>query len=168
MKYTSAEAAKLLRQLNEKHEDLRVLESQSSTFLASVGEDIESVRPEYDYEEIQRQLAELETKIRTVKHAINRFNITHTVPGFDITIDRMLVLIPQLSARKSKLSMMKSSLPKVREHSRSTGSNIIDYRYANYDIKKVEADYDETAEILAKAQTALDVINNTETMDIDL
>lgn len=167
MKYTSAEAAKLLRQLTNKHEDLLILERQSSTFIASLGEDIEDVRPEYDYKSVQQQLAELETKIRTVKHAINLFNITHTVPGFDITIDQMLVLIPQLSAKKSKLAMMKSILPKERERSR-TNSNIIDYRYANYDIKQAAADYDEAADMLAKAQIALDVINNTETMDIDI
>lgn len=168
MKYTSAQAAKLLRQLNDDHRSLELMESRSREFLAAVGEDIESVRPEYDYEAVQKQLAELEGKIRVVKHTINVFNTTHTVPGFDITIDQMLVLIPQLSARKSKLSSMKSVLPKVRERSRNTGSNIIDYWYANYDIKKVAADYDEVSQLLAKAQTALDLVNNTETMEIDL
>ncbi|MGN1339021.1 MAG: hypothetical protein ACI4WS_01895 [Oscillospiraceae bacterium] len=168
MKYTSAEAAKLLRQLKEKHQDILLLETESRSFIASLGEDVDSVRPEYDYESIQQNLAELEIKIRKVKHAINRFNITHVVPGFDITVDQMLVLIPQLSEKKSKLSSMKSLLPKSRIFSRTSGSNIIDYRYANYDIKKVESDYNEVSEMLSKAQTALDVLNNTETMDIDL
>ena len=40
---------------------------------------------------------------------------------------------------------MKSRLPKERvEEQYGRQSNIIDYRYANYDIAAVEADYDKT------------------------
>lgn len=168
MKYTSAEAAKILRQLNEDYSALLRMESQSMDFVAALNEDIESVRPEYNYAETQKKLTELEDKIRKVKHAINVFNTTHTVPGFDMTIDRMLIYLPQLSQRKDKLYMMKNRLPKVREKSHYSGSNIIDYRIVNYDIASAEADYNEIAALLSKAQTALDVVNTTETMDIDI
>ena len=60
MKYTSAEAAKLLRRLNEEHDMLTELERQSRTFVAAVSEDPESVRPKYDFAEVQAKLAELE------------------------------------------------------------------------------------------------------------
>ena len=66
MKYTSAEAAKLLRSLNEEHETLLAAESQSKSFIAAISEDVEDVRPEYDYEEAQKQLNEIERKIRVV------------------------------------------------------------------------------------------------------
>ncbi len=167
MKYTSAEAAKLLRQLNEDYNAVLAMEIQSREFLASVGEDVESVRPAYDYTQIQAQLEELENKIRTVKHAINVFNATTVVTGFDMTIDQILVYIPQLTQKKNKLFTMKNRLPKAREPI-AYGKNIIDYRYANYDIAAVEADYIKAAEELSKAQTALDLVNSTETMEIDL
>ena len=167
MKYTSAEAAKLLRQLNEDYAAVLAMEAQSREFLASVGEDVESVRPVYDYAQVQTQLEELEQKIRVVKHAINIFNSTTVVADFDMTIDQLLVYIPQLTQRKNKLSVMKSRLPKAREPI-SYGKNIIDYRYANYDITEVEADYIKAAEELSKAQTALDLVNSTQTMEIDL
>ncbi len=167
MKYTSAEAAKLLRQLNEDYAAVLTMEAQSREFLASVGEDVESVRPVYDYAQVQTQLEELEQKIRVVKHAINIFNSTTVVADFDMTIDQLLVYIPQLTQRKNKLSVMKSRLPKAREPI-SYGKNIIDYRYANYDITEVEADYIKAAEELSKAQTALDLVNSTQTMEIDL
>ena len=167
MKYTSAEAAKLLRQLNEDYSAVLTMEAQSREFLASVGEDVESVRPAYDYNQIQAQLEELEKKIRIVKHAINVFNATTVIAGFNMTIDQMLVYIPQLTQRKNKLSVMKSRLPKAREPI-GYGKNIIDYRYANYDITEVEADYIKAAEELSKAQTALDLVNSTQTMEIDL
>ena len=168
MKCTSAEAAKILRQLNEDYNALWRMESKSMDFVAALNEDTESVRPEYNYAETQKKLAVLEDKIRTVKHAINVFNTTHTVPGFDMTIDQMLIYLPQLSNRKSKLYDMKNRLPKVREKSSYSGSNIIDYRIVNYDIAAAEADYNEAAALLSRAQTALDVINTTETMDIDI
>ncbi len=168
MKYTSSEAAKLLRQFNDDYNALLLKEEQSKEFVAAVGEDPESVRPEYDYEAVQRKLSEYEEKIRKVKHAINVFNTTHTVGDFGMTIDEMLIFLPQLSNRKFKLGMMKARLPKKREDTHGRNTNIIDYRYANYDIAKAEAEYAEVSAMLAKAQTALDLVNNTETMEIDL
>ncbi len=168
MKYTSAEAAKLLRQLNDDYYALILKEEQSREFLAAVGEDIESVRPEYNYAAVQKRLAEMEEKIRKVKHAINVFNTTHIVPGFEITIDQVLILIPQLTNKRNRLAAMKSKLPKVRENAGGRISTVIDYRYANYDISEAEKDYAEVSSQLSKAQTALDVVNNTETMEIDL
>ena len=49
MKYTSAQANKLLKKLNDEYDLLLAEEAESSTFLAAMGEDPESVRPEYDY-----------------------------------------------------------------------------------------------------------------------
>ena len=169
MKMTSAQAAKLLKQLNEQHSTLRLKEDNSKSFLAALGEDIESARPEYDYNVIQEQLAEIELKIRKLKHAINIFNTTTVIPEFNITIDEMLVYLPQLTSRANKLSKMKNVMPKTRENSLySRGSSVIDYRYANYDIKGADADYQVAADELAKAQTALDVINNTIEFEIEL
>lgn len=168
MKYTSAEAAKLLRSLNEKLDALAEKEKKSETFLASVGEDIEAVRPVYNYKEVREEKNAIEAKIRDLKHAINVFNVTHEVPGFDMTVDQMLVFIPQLNARKARLAEMKSRLPKERENSGYNRSNIIDYRYINYEISAVESDYQKVSETLSRAQTALDVVNNSEIMDIEI
>lgn len=171
MNYTSSEANKLLRKLNEDRNAMLEMEERSSTFLAAMGEDPESLRPEYNYQETQKALEELDRKIRIVKHAINSFNLQCTVPEFQMTIDQMLVYIPQLTARKQKLAQMKSRLPKQREMSSlygHTSGNIIDYNYANYDIKAAEADYESVSDELARAQTALDVLNNTETMEIEI
>ena len=73
MKYTSSEASKLLKKLSEEHLALVEQEKQRKDFLATLGEDVESVRPKYDYAETQKQLDELESKVREVKHIINQF-----------------------------------------------------------------------------------------------
>ena len=167
MNYTSAQAAKLLSKLQQDHDNLTAREGKTKTFLASVGEDAESVRPSYDYEETKAQLTALETEIRRVKHAINQFNTTTVIPEFDMTVDEMLVYIPQLSQKKAKLKEMANMMPKSRYKSYEH-SNIIDYQYINYDLEQVKADLDEVTEQLSAAQIALDLVNHSKTFEIDL
>ena len=166
MKYTSAQANKLLKKLNDEYSALLDREQRSRTFRAAMGEDIESVRPAYDYAKTQARLEELEGTIRRLKHAINRFNTTQVVDGFGITIDEMLVYIPQLTKRKSKLLEMKSRLPKERvEEQYGRQSNIIDHTYTNYDLAAVEADYEKTSDELSRAQLALDTVNQRDSFE---
>lgn len=168
MKYTSAEIAKILRKLNDDYNMLLSKENESKSFVAAMGEDIDSVRPEYDYVKTAEELCRNENKIRKIKHALNVFNTTQIVPGFDMTIDEILVYIPQLSKRKEKLAGMKSQLPKKRDYSYGRTNNIIDYKYINYDLKDVEADYDEVCKLLSDAQLALDKMNNSLCIEIEL
>mgnify|MGYP004644318795 FL=1 len=167
MKYTSAEANKLLRKLNDEKTSVMYREENGKEFLAAVGEDIESVRPKYDFTETQNAIAGIETKIRKLKHAINVFNSTTIIPEFDMTIDEMLVYIPQLTAAKNKLAIMKDKLPKVREQTR-VNSSILDYRYLNYDVETVAAEYEKVTDTLSKAQNALDSVNMNQTLEVDL
>lgn len=167
MKYTSAEANKLLKKLNDEKTSVICREENGKEFLAAVGEDIESVRPKYDFTETQNAIAGIETKIRKLKHAINVFNSTTVIPEFDMTIDEMLVYIPQLTAAKNKLAGMKDKLPKVREQTR-VNSSILDYRYLNYDVETVTAEYEKVTDTLSKAQNALDSVNMNQTLEVDL
>ena len=62
---------------------------------------------------------------------------------------------------------MKARLPKERvEEQYGRQSNIIDYTYANYDLAAVEADYEETADALSRAQLALDAVNQRDTFEL--
>ncbi len=168
MKMTSSQAHKLIRQLGDELKTLEAREAKTRTFVAATVEDIESVRPEYDYDATQTAIIELQNKIRKVKHRLNVFNATTVVPGFDMTIDMMLVYMPQLTHRKSRLAHMKTAMPKERmEGCYSRSSSIIEYSYANYDIDKANADYLAVSDELARAQTALDLINSTVEFELD-
>ncbi|MBQ8940686.1 MAG: hypothetical protein IJ062_02540 [Firmicutes bacterium] len=169
MKMTSAQAAKELKKLNEQHDALIAMENKSRTFTAAIQEDIDSVRPAYDYTARQSELADLEEKIRKLKHTINTFNLSQTVPNFDMTIDQMLVYIPQLTARKKKLDYMRRKLPKEREETGyGRNSNIVEYNYANYDISVVEADYQKTVDELSVVQNALDQVNTSVEFEVEI
>ena len=168
MKYTCAEAAKVLRKLNEDLKVLRAKEVKGYRFTAAVDEDLESARPVYDYIQTQDEQLQIEAKIRKVKHAINRFNLETTIPEFEMTVDEMLVYIPQLSERKRKLTQMASFLPKERVSNGYQSTKIIEYTYTNYDLQQAADDLAKVSDELAKAQTALDVINNQGQLELEI
>lgn len=165
--FTSAEAAKLLKKLKDEHQSIRNLENESYEYVAATSEIPGEVAPNYNFAETQTVLTEIEAKIRKIKHAINVFNTTHTVPNFPMTVDELLVYIPQLTAMKTKYGIMKDKLPKARVRGYSS-TGIIEYKYANYAISDAEKEYNLVSEQLAQAQLALDTLNNTVTMEIDL
>ena len=167
MFYTCAEAAKILRKLNGDLKVLRAKEVKGYRFTAAVDEDLESARPVYDYLQTQEEQRRIEAKIRKVKHAINCFNINTMIPEFDMTIDEMLVYIPQLSERKRKLTEMASFFPKERVSNGYQATKIIEYTYTNYDLEKAADDLTRVSDELARAQTALDVINNSGQLEIN-
>lgn len=169
MKYTSAQANKLLRKLKEEYAALQQNEKDSFKFVAALNEDPESVRPQYDYAQMQKDMRELEARIRKVKHAINQFNVSTRIEEFDMTIDEMLVYIPQLTVLKQRLGVMKGKLPKARVQQKYGGnSNIIDYEYINYDLEEVRKDYDIISDELSRAQLALDTLNNSAEFELNI
>lgn len=166
MKYTSAEANKLLKTLENKRNNILRREEKASKFKVSSTENVEDLRPEYDFAKTQKELALLNEKIRKIKHAINMFNVTHTLPGFgDLTIDQALVYMPQLREEIRKLNDMASSLP--RERIEDFRSNIVDYSIANFDIDEAVSAYEKESERLTLLQLALDKANTTETIEIE-
>ena len=167
MQYTSAEAAKLLKKLNEDYASILSNEKISKEFLCASGEDEEKLRPEYDFASTQEKLKEIELKIRKLKHALNVFNSTQIINEYNITIDEMLIYIPQLTNQKEKLGKMKSKLPRQRVESGFTKS-IVDYNVINYDPKEVSIAFDIVSEELSNAQLALDRVNNNVKFEIDI
>ena len=169
MQYTSAQANKLLKKLNDDYTAITKKEDLRKEFLVTLGENVENIRPDYDFSSVYNSLCEIENKIRRVKHALNVFNTKTLIPEFNITIDEMLILIPQLTRQKQKLALMKDKLPKMREqNSYSRSSSLVEYRYLNYDTKQVESEYEKVAAKLSKAQIALDLVNNSCKIDIDI
>ena len=166
MKLSSKDANKMLKGFEQEVYDLLAKENYTRCFTAATTESKEDVRPEYNYESTQKQVAELQQKIRKIKHAINVFNTTTMVDGFNMTIDEMLIYIPQLNKHVQKLQRMKNTESVTRHVHHS--SNIIDYSYINYDLDKVTYDYKQASEELNRAHLTLDKINITKEFEVDI
>ena len=93
-----------MRQLNDELDSAYAKERKMRTFPASLGENVDSVRPAYVFAATREKIAEIRRKILTVKHALNVFNLTTVLPGLDLTIDQALVLIPISNFLKGKIN----------------------------------------------------------------
>lgn len=86
-----------------------------------------------------------------------------------MTIDQVLVYIPQLTEMKNRLFEIQSRLPKQRVSVGGIGNNtVIDYLYTNYSVEKAQEDYTKVSDELRNVQTALDVVNTTVKMEFEL
>ena len=168
MKCTSAEANKLLKQLNEEKSLIIRKEKNAMTFVAATVEDAEKIRPKYSFAETSTKIDELDGKIRKVRHAINVFNTTTIVPGFDVTVDEMLVLLPQMKERLDKLGEMSVGPAVERLGGYDSRDNFIEYRYANYDIQEAEDEYMRLFKLRQSMQSALDFANSSIKFEINI
>ena len=164
MLYSSAELSKILKRLNSEYYTVSEKESELSCFVAAIDENIEDVRPDYDYEETQKNIEVLQKKIIKIKHSLNIFNTSTILPGFDITIDQALVYMPFLTKRIYTLDSMSNKSSKTRR----INGNFIEYTYTNYDTEKAKKDYERLSDILEKLQLALDKINQEKLIELDI
>ena len=84
MQYTSAEAAKLLHKTKEELAAVLEKENKAGIFTAAVGENIEDVRPAYDFAGTRKKVKDYHDRIRKIKHAMNEFNLRTLIPEFSM------------------------------------------------------------------------------------
>ena len=167
MKKTPMELMKELKSTENEVRMLVEMENEMSTFTAAISEK-DIVRPEYDYAETSSKIEQLQDRTRAIKHALNKFNTTTVVPGFDCTVDELLIMIPQLTERKRVLREMALKKQYSKAEIRYGSNASSDYVIANYDIGQVKKDYETVTGKLSAAQLALDKLNSEATIDIDL
>ena len=169
MKYTltPTQAAKLVKKLTEEKALLLSNEENRCTFNALPIENVDTVRPDYSYGETQSKLERCDLKIRLIKHALNCFNCEHVVGDTGLTIDQILIYIPQLTEMKARLNEMQSRLRKRRVQT-YYNKDVIDYEYTNYSPEQAKADYIQVSDTLRKLQVALDYENSTATIEVEL
>lgn len=162
MRVTSAEANKILKQLKNNKDVLKTDEHLLFTYKAAVGENADELKPDYNFRETQDAIMALDDSIMKLKHAINVFNATTEVID-GMTIDQVLIKLPQLTERAERLRIM-SSQPKKQRYTIS--GNIIDYIYTAYDPDDVLDEYNVLLGYIDKIQLALDKVNTSVEFDI--
>ena len=164
-KVSPIEVTNRINALKEELKDLEEYEKKSSSFFVNLGQDKESLRPSYDFEETQKRYLELTQEIIKLKHTLNIFNTSTIVPDFNMTVDQMLVYLPMLRERKQTLQKMKDE--PMCGHSSNITYRGVRYTYSNYSVKQVTEDYRRIADEYAKAHTALDLVNATGEIEVD-
>lgn len=166
-KMTSAYAGKLLRSLEEDKKFWVNKEYNSASYVAAINE--EPVIPEYDYPEVAKTIAEIDEKIAVIKHAVNLSNATAKVKVGDseMSVDTILIKMAQLNKRKEFLDELRKQLPKARVEQRYMGRNAVpEYRYINYDLELIKAEYEKVSQAIMEMQMALDIHNQTVQFDV--
>ena len=169
MKVTSAYANKLLKQLEEEKAFWTNKEKESFLYTAAVDE--EPVIPEYDFLEVNKKLSEIDLKVCRIKHAVNVSNASASIDigGEIISVDVILIRMSQLSKRRNMLDKMRKQLPKARVNDTyGIRKGAAEYRYANYDIDTVKAEYEAVGARIMEMQMALDKHNQTEEFDVEI
>ena len=167
-KFTSASASKYLRMLEEEKKHILDAESETSTYTRTADEAVEP--PAYDYAETRARIERINEATRKIRHALHMFNSEATIEfdGSDtMTIDEALIYLAQLNNEKNVLLQMRNRRPKERL-SGGWRSEIIEYRYANYDVEAVDADYRRLVSRISDLQLAIDLANQTETFEVDI
>ena len=161
MRVTSSEANKLLRQFDDEKRLLYKRFKDTAQFHCAVGEDIKDCETKFDLMKILREIDAVNKKITKLKHAISVFNTTTEVRG-EMTIDQVLVRLPELQELKVILDDMRKKLPRERY---GINGNVIDYVYTAYDPTEANAEFLKVTEEIKDLQVALDRINTTVTFD---
>ena len=121
-----------------------------------------------DLEEIEAQIRERDERDMTREISpLKQAEDAVLVDTSDMTIDQILIYIPQLTERKRKLADMRSKAKKQRVTDYRS-NNLIEYSYANYDVSKAAADYQAVTDELSKVQNALDLVNSTVRFDVNI
>ena len=166
MKYTSASANKLIKILEDKKQYLLQIETNNSTYV--LAQDEKQDIPEYDFKDFNKQIDEIDLKIRTLKHALNVFNTTTVLP-IGITIDQALVEMAQLNNKVYRLDNMRKAKNKTRLSGMSAGRrDVAEYQYLNYEPKDVDKTYEEDYSRIQQIQLALDKVNQTVEFEVDV
>ncbi len=169
-KMTSAYANKMLRKLNEDKGFWLSKEEEGYLYVAALDE--EPVIPEYDYEEVSRNVSEIDAKIVKIKHAINVANCTNEIEVNDtkMTADTILVKMAQLNRRKTTLDVMRKQQPKsrIRSVAYSARKMAPEYQYINYDLDLIKREYEKIDAEVSAMQIALDRYNQTVEFDVDI
>ena len=150
---TINEIGKRIGDLKKERERLIEKDKKLRVFRASEFEDLEKLRPDYDYAGLQSELDGVEEEIRNLTAKAISILTTQKVNEFhDMTVLDLLLYLNDLKEKEERLYEMTTHLEKERHAS----SHLLEYEYINYDISKVEEDLRKTREELKKVRTFFD------------
>lgn len=163
MKMNSDYANKTIKNLQAEIDSLLQNEEIGKSYSYGVSET--PVIPEYSFSDTQEKLFALRNKIAVLRHAINVFNITEKIGGFDITVDEALGRMSMLNGEKKRLYDLLQIPEQTRR--REYGSREADIICRNFDAAEVQKEYDRITDELMRIQQAINIANLTVEFDVE-
>lgn len=161
MKICNSEAMKLIKELEEKKKN--VLYNENCRSRISYKENEEKVLTKYVYAETREVIAEIDGKIRKIKHALAVCNCTAVVDDFGITIGEALVYLAQLNAEYKQLENLGAHNKLSR---RITVNGVLEYTECLYEPEEVVRDMEALHAKIGKLQVAVDRANLTNYIEV--
>jgi len=166
MKTTSALLNKQIKKYQNEISLLKNALAENATYVAATIENVEDVKPDFDFFANYKRIVDLENKVMKMKHRLNLFNTSTkvNVDGIEYSIDELLVLMAQLTNRRMFLIGYVGFPQKKRVNS---GNNLIEYKYPNFNPSELDAEDNAMFNKITNIQLELDSINNKIEFDID-
>lgn len=161
MKMCNSEAMKAVKELEQKKKNLLYTENSRSAVSYKEGE--KKVTTNYNYAETRKAIAEINGRIRAIKHALAVCNCTAKIDDFDITIGEALVYLAQLNAEYSQLDDLSDRNKLSR---RITANGVLEYTECLYDPDEVMKEMEELHAKICKLQVAIDRANLTNYIEV--
>ena len=161
MKICNSEAMKVIKELEERKRKIIYNENRRSQ--VSFKENEEKILSNYDYEKTRKEIAEIDMRVRKIKHALAVCNCTTVIDDFGITIGEALVYLAQLNSEYSQLEELSQ---KNKLSRRITANGVLEYTECLYEPEKVLEDMQVLHSKICKLQIAIDRANLSNYIDI--
>lgn len=133
-------------------------EKKVCSYRVMEGEDSSAKKPEYDYEETLNQLMEFDDSIRSAKHTINSFSVSHYVPEYNMTLDELEMYLEDLDRRFNTLKELGAAHPIKR----TIVNRSVRHTIANYDLKQARKDCERLDDERRKVRRIISEIKESE------
>lgn len=133
-------------------------EKKVCSYRVMEGEDSSAKKPEYDYEETLNQLMEFDDSIRSAKHTINSFSVSHYVPEYNMTLDELEMYLEDLDRRFNTLKELGAAHPIKR----TIVNRSVRHTIANYDLKQARKDCERLDDERRKVRSIISEIKESE------
>ena len=161
MKMCNSEAMKAIKELEEKKKNILYIENTRSRISYKEGE--KKVQTNYEYAATRNSIAEIDERIRTIKHALAVCNCTAVVDDFGITIGEALVYLAQLNAEYRQLDSLSNYIKLSR---RITANGVLEYTECLYDPDEATKEMETLHARICKLQVAIDRANLTNYIEV--
>lgn len=136
-------------------------EKKVCSYRVMEGEDSSAKKPEYDYEETLNQLMEFDDSIRSAKHTINSFSVSHYVPEYNMTLDELEMYLEDLDRRFNTLK----ELGAAHSIKRTIVNRSVRHTIANYDLKQARKDCERLDDERRKVRSIISEIKESEAFE---